>query len=257
MVEALRRPPEHPYFSPTVPRVLAHRGLALRAPENTLPAFRAAWEAGARYIETDVHASRDGIAVLSHDPDLTRLSGHRERVEQLTMAQLARIDLGGAGFCSLDDALAELPDARFNIDIKSRAAALPAARAILDASAAHRVLVSAFDEGRRRAALAAAPGVATSGSSSVVARAVLAWRLGRAGSLERVLAGVHALQVPERLYGIRIVTPASVRAFHGAGVEVHVWTVNDEPTMRRLLGWGVDGLVTDRADLAVDVVGAP
>ncbi|PJJ72153.1 glycerophosphoryl diester phosphodiesterase [Diaminobutyricimonas aerilata] len=245
---------DHPFFSGTTPRILAHRGLALRVPENTLPAFRAAWDAGARYIETDVHASRDGVAIISHDADLRRLTSRRERVAELTARELAAIDLGGSGFCTLAEALEALPDARFNIDVKAHEAARPAGDAIRAAGAEHRVLVSAFDERRRRAALAAAPGVATSGSSLVVARAVLAWRLGMRVTLGRVLADVHALQVPERTSGIRVVTPESVRAFHAAGVEVHVWTVNDVATMRRLLEWGVDGIVTDRADLAIDLV---
>jgi len=80
------------FFSPPLPRIFAHRGLAIGAPENTLLAFLKAMSAGATHIETDVHATLDGVAVISHDPDLARLVGRSARVEQFTMAELRRID---------------------------------------------------------------------------------------------------------------------------------------------------------------------
>ncbi|MEJ1230664.1 MAG: glycerophosphodiester phosphodiesterase family protein [Galbitalea sp.] len=95
------------WFEPALPRLLAHRGLALDAPENTLLAFVKALAAGATYLETDVHASKDGVAVLSHDPSLVRTAGHRARVNELTLAQLRQIDLGeGQTFSTLSELLA-------------------------------------------------------------------------------------------------------------------------------------------------------
>ena len=112
------------FLAPKGPRVFAHRGLSLEAPENTLLAFLKALSAGATHLETDVQVSRDGIAVLSHDPDLVRLVGRNVRVDQLTMAELGRIDLGaGQSFVSLGEALDAFPDARFNIDVKAAGAA--------------------------------------------------------------------------------------------------------------------------------------
>ena len=111
------------------PRIIAHRGLALDAPENTLLAFLRALNAGATHLETDVHASADGVAVISHDPDLGRVAGRSVNVGQLTMPELRRVDLGhGQGFCSLAEALDAFPQARFNIDIKDEASAAPASR---------------------------------------------------------------------------------------------------------------------------------
>ena len=72
--------------------------------------------------------------------------------------------------------------------------------------------------------------------------------------MRRALAGLHAVQIPERALGLSTVTPARIRAFHAAGVEVHVWTINDPATMHHLLDRGVDGIVTDRADLALAVI---
>jgi glycerophosphoryl diester phosphodiesterase len=130
----------------------------------------------------------------------------------------------------------------------------PAVRAIRDAGAIDRVLVSSFDERRRSVAVQALPGVATSASSRIAARALVALRAGLPRSAAKVLSGVHAVQVPETMRGVRVVSPGTVRGFHRAGVEVHVWTVNTEPEIRRLLDWGVDGIVSDRADMAVAVI---
>ena len=238
--------------------MLAHRGLATAAPENTLLAFAKALAAGADYIETDVQVSSDGVAMISHDADLKRLTGRDVQVSGLTRAELAKIDLGeGQGYATLAEALDGFPDARFNIDVKTRAAAEATARAVLEANAAQRVLVTSFSDATRTATLAALGGeraIATSASQRGVILALIGVWL-RLGFLVRAgLRGVGAVQVPERRGPIRVVTRRFVNAVHRAGVEVHVWVVNDENQMRRLLAQGVDGIVTDRADLAVRVV---
>jgi glycerophosphoryl diester phosphodiesterase len=246
------------YLDGPLPRVLAHRGLASAgAPENTLLAFEHAVTAGARFIETDVHVSSDGIAVIAHDPDLRRLAGLDRRVTDLTAAELAAVDVGGGqGIPRLAEALDAFPGIRFNIDVKTLAAAHPTAGAILDADALDRVLVTSFDETRRRTAVRLLCGVATSASGSVVLRTLIAAARGSAAGVRRSLRGIDALQVPERYRGVPVVTPRMLRLVHAAGVEVHVWTVNDADDMRRLVRAGVDGLVTDRADLALEVAAA-
>ena len=243
------------YFSPSPPRILAHRGLALEAPENSLLAFLKALAVGATHLETDVHASLDGVAVIAHDPDLSRVAGRELRIDQLTMAELRRIDLGdGQTFASLAETLDAFPDAKFNIDIKTMDAAAPAAEAISAAAATDRVLVTSFDEKRRRAAVDLLPGVASSASAALLVQALSGVRLGVSSLTRRALAGLSAVQVPEKMNGIRVVSARTVRAFHAAGVEVHVWTVNDPLDMARLLDLGVDGIVTDRADLGLELL---
>jgi len=211
--------------------------------------------AGATHLETDVHASADGVAVLSHDPDLARLTGRDVRIDQLTASELHRVELGaGQGFATLAEALEALPDARFNIDLKSDAAVAPTVRAVLEARASERVLVTSFSERRRRAAVALLPGVASSASSGRLVR-TLAARASRWPRLvRRSVHGLRAVQVPERYRGVRIVTRGFVASLHAAGIEVHVWTVNEPERMMRLLDLGVDGLVTDRCDLARRIV---
>lgn len=243
------------YLDGLPPRVLAHRGLAVDAPENSMLAFVHAMDAGASYLETDVHATADGVAVLAHDPSLDRVAGRDLTIEAMLWQDLAAVDLGrGEQVPGLREALLALPDARWNIDLKSDAAVVPAVRAVVEAKAADRVLLTSFSERRRRQAQALLPTAATSASQAIVAKALVALRLGMRGALERILEPVVALQVPRRAGRVEIVTERSVAALHAAGVEVHVWTVNEPDEMRELLDLGVDGIVTDRCDLAVRVV---
>lgn len=244
------RAAEHPYFEGSTPRVFAHRGLHLDVPENTASSFRAAIAAGATFIETDVVGSRDGFAMISHDTTLGRVSSRSGLVSDHTAAELAEIDLGGEGFLTLAQALEQFPSARFNIDVKDARAIDGVVRAVTESDALDRVLITSFSAQRRRATIARLPGVASSPSATEFLVIAAAARLGVAPPLPLV----HALQIPERANGITFVTERLVERYHRAGLEVHVWTVNDEATMRRLLGLGVDGIVTDRADIALRVV---
>lgn len=249
------RSPADEYFAPARPRVFAHRGLATEAPENTLLAFAHAVGVGADYIETDVQVSRDGVAIIAHDTDLTRVAGRELRVDQLTLAELRRIDLGhGQGFCSLTDALDAFPRTRFNIDVKAAGAVEPTIASVHKLKALPRVLLTSFDERRRAAAVAGVPGVATSASASRFVRALLAFRARAQVAGTRALRGVDAVQIPERALGIRVATAQYIRRFHEAGVEVHFWTINSPARMAELLDLGADGIVTDRADLALELV---
>ena len=257
MAELNTTVPGEGFFAGPLPRILAHRGLATDAPENTLLAFLSALAIGVTHLETDVHASADGVAVLSHDPDLARTAGIAGRIDELDFDELNRVDLGHAQTLpSLEEALNAFPEARFNLDLKSDAAVGPAVAAILRTHAVHRVLVTSFDNRRRLRAVQALPGVATSASAVPFAGALLAVKLGLVPLARRVLRDVQAVQVPERLRGVRVISPRTVRLLKAAGVELHVWTINEPAHMRRLLDLGVDGLVTDRADLAREVVRA-
>ena len=242
------------FLTPQLPRVFAHRGLALGVPENTIAAFRAAVNAGAEYIETDVHATADGVAVLVHDPDIV-IDGVLHAVRSMTLDHLRQLDLGGGHRVpTLAGALVAFPETRFNIDVKSELAAGPTARTIRTEKATDRVLVTSFDETRRLRAIETLDLVATSASSRLVTRALIGAKTGTPWFIRRSLSGVRVLQIPERHKNVRLVTPQTIRALHRAGVEVHVWTVNNPADMQRLLSWGVDGLISDRVDLALPLV---
>ncbi|PZU46231.1 MAG: glycerophosphodiester phosphodiesterase [Microbacterium sp.] len=249
----------HPYFSAEKPRVLAHRGLVPRdsagVVDNTVAAFAAAHAAGAEYIESDCHVTADGVVVLFHDTDLVRVAGDSRRVADVPHDELAHLMAGLGGLATAADTLAAFPDVRFNLDVKAPDAAVPLGRIV--APHADRVLLTSFADARRRAAMDAARAAggtpATSAGQATVARVLAGVASGSRTIVRRALRGIHALQVPERTGALRIVGPRFLRLVHEAGVEVHVWTVNDPLDMERLLDLGVDGLVTDRADLALQV----
>jgi len=254
----------HPYFEKAQrPRVLAHRGLVTTAGgdsgvwENSAAAFAAAHAAGAEYIETDCQVTADGDVVLFHDSTLQRLTGDPRPVNTVRTRELTRIFADHGGLLTVADALASFPTSRWNIDVKTAEAVDALGSILVDHT--HRVLVTSFSDPIRRAAIAAvlragaALRPATSGGSRTIAalRARSALRLSCMG----VLRDIDALQIPERHSGLKILTPALLRAAHRNDVEVHVWTVNDAGDMRRLVEAGVDGIVTDRADLALATIG--
>jgi glycerophosphoryl diester phosphodiesterase len=224
-------------------------------PDNTILSFERAISAGAEYLEIDVHGTRDGIAVVSHDPDLVRLTGRRESIAELSFAELAAIELGRQQrFSSLGEILARFPTTRLNIDIKAPLAVAGTVLAVHNARAHERVLITSFSERRRRAVVRQLPGVATSASYIRVALALVAANLRLSGGVRLALRGIHAVQIPLRAGRIPLLTPRLVEAIHRAGAEVHIWTINDRATMERLLDLGIDGLVTDRADVAVQLL---
>jgi glycerophosphoryl diester phosphodiesterase len=242
------------YFDAPAPRVLAHRGLALHAPENTLRAFEAARSVGASVIETDVRLTKDGLAVLAHDATFRDDDGRDRAIADLDLATLRRLDLGGgAGFVGLDEALDAFGAVPFNIDVKVDEAVDATVAAIRRANAVDRVLLASFSDVRGRRLSRELPGVATSPGRSGVTRALLAARVGGAAAMRAALAGSRALQAPERAGRVPLITRRLVRAVHAAGAELHVWTVNDPAGMRRLFALGVDGIVTDRSDVAVPI----
>ncbi|HZE38540.1 MAG TPA: glycerophosphodiester phosphodiesterase [Stackebrandtia sp.] len=243
----------YPYLDAPRPLAFAHRGGAASGEENTVAAFARAVSTGYRYLETDAHASRDGVAVLFHDHDLSRITGDRRSVEDLTWAELSAIRLGGEPLIPrLDETLSAWPKVRFNIDVKSDASVQPTLDAIARTGARDRVLIGSFS-GRRLARVRAAtsPRLATSLGPREVATLWAASRVG-AGLWGFVPRGIAA-QVPVRQGPVRLVDSRFVRHAHKLGVDVHVWTIDDPDTMRALLDLGVDGIMTDRIDILADV----
>ena len=252
---------DFPYFT-TPPVGLAHRGGWLRGSdtlENTMPAFAAAVELGYSYVETDVHATSDGVLVAFHDVTLDRVTdGHGILAEQ-PWSVVRRARVGGLEpIPTLAEILSTWPDLRVNLDIKSAGAIGPLWECIREHAAYDRVCVGSFSHRRLAAFRALAQGrVATAATPREVARLRFLPRP-LTGRPNRAAAVAQVLQIPEtvslRGRTVRLVTPALLDRAHEAGMQVHVWTVNDEADMRRLLEEGVDGIVTDRTDLLAGVL---
>ena len=254
-----------PFFDRRRPLILAHRGGCALGPENTLAAFDLGLQAGADGLELDVHLSADGVPVVHHDTTLDRTTSRAGPLVKHSAADLAQIDAGyrfaanggfpfrnqGVGIPSLRSVLLRYRDVPIVIEMKVDSPEMgeAVARDVLTAGAVDRVCIAGYGARSAAAARAALPAAA---SSATHPEARLAVYRGLAGWPVRHVP-YRVYQVPERIGLVRIVSPRFIRDAHMAGLKVQVWTVDDERDMRRLLDWGVDGLISDRPDLAVRV----
>lgn len=246
-----------PFFHPA-PMAFAHRGFSPEGLENTLTAFRAAWDLGFTHLETDVRATNDGALVAFHDERLDRVTDRTGALAELDWSAVAAARIGASERVPLfAELVEELPGAYVNVDVKSAAAVAPLAGLIERMRLHDRVLVTSFSDARRRAVLSrlSLPVASSSGIESAAVMRLLGAPLPEA-LLRRALRGIGALQVPEHFRGLRVPTPGFVARAHRLGLQVHVWTVNEAADMQRLLDAGVDGLLTDRADVLRSVLQA-
>jgi glycerophosphoryl diester phosphodiesterase len=250
----------HPALRSDRPLVFAHRGGCKIGPENTITAFDRGLAAGADGLELDVYLCRDKVVVVHHDRLLYRTTRTIGAVTHRTAAELAALDATtwfGAnddrcGIPSLREVLERYPHVSIIIELKQASPAL--ARAVVEevrrAGAVERVCLGSFSVRALRAARAYEPRIATSAGHFEVRMALYrSWM-----NLSPGRVGYHAFQVPETVGTTRVVSPRFVRLAHQAGIAVQVWTVDESEDIRRLLDWGVDGIISDRPDVAAQVV---
>ncbi len=265
--------PIHPFLDHRVPLAIAHRGGTESAPENTVAAFRAASDLGFRYLETDVHLTADGVLVAFHDDALDRVTDGSGVLADLPWSEVRAARIAGTEpIPTLDELLEEFPDARFNIDPKSDHVVVPLVAALRRHGAVDRVCIGAFSDerlGRLRALVG--PELCTAAGPREIAALVGSSKLGSATRSSSKLRsakggaatsgvstvgrgeqpdrgtrrGFRCIQVPVRHLKVEIVTPQMVGSAHAAGLQVHVWTIDEPQEMHRLLDLGVDGIMTD------------
>lgn len=235
------------------PRAFAHRGAhdGRSVVENTMEAFAAAVELGYRYVETDVHATADGVPVAFHDDRLDRVTDREGLISELPWREVARARVGaGSSVPRLDDLLGTWPELRVNLDPKADHAVGPLIDALRRVGAVERVCIGAFSDRRiDRVRRALGPALCTGMGPREVARlrgASVGLPIGRFRG--------DCAQVPVRQGPVPIVDRRFVEAAHRHGVEVHVWTIDDPSEMAGLLDDGVDGIMTDEAGLLRDVL---
>jgi glycerophosphoryl diester phosphodiesterase len=271
MAAWLRSRPGRAYLA-GAPLLVAHRGGAKLAPENTIPAFRSAvddW--GADMLEMDVRLTADGEVVVIHDATVDRTTDGSGRVADLTLAEIRTLDAGhgfadlegvptfrgrGARVPTFDEVLDACPDIWLNVEAKEQAVAAPLVEVVRRHGAEYRVLITAEIERNRRGARGYA------GPWGASRRDCMRFWLAVTLPGGRVYTpAVDALQVPEFWRGRRVLTPRFVTEAHRRNIPVHVWTVDHPSDMRRFLAWGVDAIQSDRPDLLaevlVDVAGRP
>ncbi|WP_216323131.1 glycerophosphodiester phosphodiesterase [Deinococcus aestuarii] len=252
---------------------IAHQGGEALWPSNTLLAYRGAARLGVDMLEMDMHATRDGVLVLSHDPTLDRLTDTRGRIAEMTLSQVLSADAGyafdgtggppfpfpypfrgqGVRVAQLSEVLTEFPNLPLTIELKQETPSIAGTfcRALRQAGATSRVIAASFSDRALGEFRKECPEVATSMTERELRPLVLLSKVGLARLAP--LPG-RVAQVPVRAGGITVVTPAFIRAMHRRGVAVQVWTINDPGEMRRLIRLGVDGIITDRPDLLKTVL---
>ncbi len=256
------------YFAGPTPRVFGHRGAAGLAPENTIPSFALALALGADVLELDVHASRDGVVVVMHDPRLERTTNGTGLVREHALYELQQLDAGyqftrdghdfpyrghGLRIPTLEAVLKQFPLAACNIEVKQ--ADPPIVAEVLEVihrfDAQRRVLLAAEHDTIMQEIRHLARDIATSFSAAEVADFMAKVQT---DGLSDYRPKGHALQIPPRFSSVELVTKETVAAAHRCGLEVHVWTINQRDEMEHLLGMGVDGIMSDLPGLARVVV---
>ena len=267
-----RPAPPHPFFAAPQPAtlVIAHRGGAELRPENTLEAFRHAASIGADVLELDVQRTADGTLVCMHDTTVDRTTNGRGRVESLTLSELKQLDAGhrwsadggrthpfrgkGIRVPALEEVLAQFPKARMIIEMKHAGPELaqPLCSLIRRFGTPQARLVASMNPEAVIAFRRACPEIATAMTSGE-ARTFYGIHLLR---LERIYSPpVQALLIPDRIGGETIPTRRLIEAAQRRGLSVHVWTITGEERMRELLQIGVRGMITDRPDLLLRLLG--
>ena len=263
----------------------AHQGGAWESPSSTLHAIRHAIEVGATAVELDVHATADGELVVCHDATVDRTTAGQGTIASFTLAQLRAMDFSywwipGAdvtpgrpaadypfrgrapadpsfGIATLREVLEQFPGVVLNLDIKQTAPVVAPyeeslARLLAEFGRTDDLIVASFLDPATDAFRRFAPDVPTSAGTMATAEA---WQAVQAGE-DLPESPAVAFQVPERQGDLVIVDERFVAAAHRAGKAVHVWTVNEAESMERLLGLGVDGIISDVPTTLCGVLGS-
>jgi glycerophosphoryl diester phosphodiesterase len=267
-----RRAPDHPYYSEDLlyPLVIAHQGGDGLWPGDTMFAFEHAAVLGADVLEMDLHITRDGVLVINHDETVDRTTDGTGEIEKMTLVEIKALDAGydwsedggdtfpyrgmGITIPTLEEVFQAFPDYHMTIEIKKTegSMAVPFCDMIRAYNMQDKILVASFHDERMAEFRQACPEVATSSAQQETTVFVLMSKvfLGRLFSPSFV-----SLQVPEKSSGITVITGQFVRAAHERNLRVEPWTIDDPEQMKLYIEWGVDGIITDRPDVMLEVLG--
>jgi glycerophosphoryl diester phosphodiesterase len=264
--------PNHPYYAADLnyPLVIAHQGGDDLWPGNTMFAFQNAADLGVDVLEMDLHITADNVLVLIHDETIDRTTNGTGEVEALTLDELKQFDAGydwsrddgatypfrgqGITIPTLEEVFTAFPSYRMTIEIKktNTSMAKPFCAMIREFNMQDKILVASFHDERLEEFRAECPEVATSSARTETTVFVLLTKVFLGGFYSPEF---YALQVPQESSGITVMTQAFVRAAHARNLAVEPWTINDEDTMRQHIEWGVDGIITDRPDIMLNILG--
>ncbi len=253
------------------PLVIAHQGGEELWPSNTMVAYERAVAMGVDVLEMDLHITADGALVLMHDETVDRTTDGTGRLEKMTLAEVKALDAGyywtdddgqtypfrgqGITVATLEEVFQAFPAMPMNIEIKlveNTPVVEPFCQMIRQYGMQDKVLVASFHQDALDTFRAACPEVSTSTTQNEVINFFVRHAVGLAASYSPV---AQAVQVPEYRSGIHILTPGFVNDAHSRGMDVHVWTVNEAEDMQRMIDLGVDGIITDRPDILLELLG--
>ena len=253
------------------PLIMAHRGESGNVPENTIPALESAVRLGVDVLESDARLTKDDQIVLFHDDDLMRTTGEKGTVRDYTLDELREFDFGlnftpdegvtfpyrgkGLKIVTLLEVFEKFPDTVFNLDIKDTfpAAPMEMARLLEEMDRKQSVIIASFTGTQLEHFRQLLPDVPTSAHPGEVKRFVFFSKIGLP-RIKREDIKYRAFQVPIKSGPITIITKKFIKMAHERNIAVHVWTINDEPTMNKLLDLGIDGIFTDQPALMKSVL---
>lgn len=248
-------------------RIYAHRGSSQLAPENTQVAFDIALHYGSDVLETDVRISADGQVIVTHDATVDRTTDGYGKIRHLTLQQLKKLDAGyrstgingenfrgkGVRLMTLDELFQCYPNTAINIDIKDndRNAAQLVAEAITQAHRTHDVVVGSFHAQVVLYFRLLAPQIRTAAVLHEVAQLYLQHL---PLTVIKPTMNYSAVQIPTSWKLIPLSTRRFIQHVKNNGKEICYWTINDAVRMRKLLALGANGIITDRPDIAQQVL---
>jgi glycerophosphoryl diester phosphodiesterase len=267
--------PYRPYYTdnPTTPLVIAHQGGDGIRPGDTLLAFQNAVDIGADVLEMDAHITKDRQIVLMHDERVDRTTDGQGLIEDLTLAELQKLDAAykwsndngksfpyrgqGVQVPTLKELFEKFPQKRYLIEIKLTEDPIhqPLCDLIREYNMQDKVIIASFHDDAMSLFRETCPEIATSASKGEVTPFILLGKLYLSGWLS---PKYQSLQVPyetSESYGIPVMTERFIRETHAKNVHVEPWTVDDPELMKLYIQWGVDGIITDRPDLMLQVLG--
>lgn len=252
------------------PLVFAHRGGGGLYPENTLEAFRYSAAMGVDVLELDVHSTADGALVVMHDATLDRTTNGTGRVNQMSLAELKKLDAGfhftpdggktfpfrgrGVTVPTLQEIFDALPGKTFNVEPKQAEPSVvkPLCEILRARKMTESVIVGSFRQQAIDEFRAECAEVATAATPSEVRDFLALYKLGLGESYSPPM---QVLQVPERLGSLQIVSEDFLETARRLNLKVHVWTINETEDMQRLLEMRVDGIMTDYPDRLLKLLG--
>lgn len=229
----------------------AHRGGNEFAPENSFRAFKSAVDIGYKYLETDVHLTKDGFLIAFHDDTLDRVTDKSGLIRDLTLSEIKKAKIAGTDEIPLlSELLNSFTDCFFNIDCKVDETVQPLINLINNKDFINRVCIGSFSQKRInfiRKSLGKE--VKTSmGPAEVILSKFLSYT-----SLGYNFKSSYT-SIPIRRYGINLLDERNIKYLKSNNQKVIAWTINDEDQMKMLINIGIDGIMTDNLTLLKKVL---